>query len=236
MERNISTQPSIRRLLTVVSIAIITVHVLLVWVLPFFLGDRHDAVQKMGEAALVGVTVCLIVYVFWYRPLMREFAARVAAERAYQMVQKELQTMLQARTAGLSEANVKLQTEADERKRLAVVVEEASDAIMVTDTSNVIEYVNSAFESSCGYTRAEVVGKDLRTLLNSGRQYLFDPQLAAALERGHPWRGRLKGWRKDGVPCERDAFMLPLRNDAGGIVNHVVFTRVIEGVALSTPV
>ncbi|MCX7827558.1 MAG: PAS domain S-box protein, partial [Verrucomicrobiae bacterium] len=78
-------------------------------------------------------------------------------------------TMLEARTAALSEATAKLKSEADERKRLAVVVEQTSDAIMVTDTSHVVEYVNSAFEASSGYTRAEVVGRDLRTLRGSGQ-------------------------------------------------------------------
>ena len=228
MQTNMISHPSTRRLLTVLSVAIVTIYMLMVWVLPLFWRTHRDQGQPMSEAALVGITVCLIIYVFWYRPLLRETAARDAAERAYQMVQKELERMLQARTAALSEATTKLQSEADERKRLAVVVEQTSDAIMVTDTSHVVEYVNSAFEASCGYTRTEVDGRDLRTLRNSRHENVFEPQLAAVLEQGHPWQGRIKGRRKNGAPCEWDASVLPLRNDAGGIVNHVVFTRAVE--------
>jgi PAS domain S-box-containing protein len=223
-----TTQPSTRRLLTVLSVAIVTIYVLMVWVLPFFSKTPGNQGQLMGEAALLGITVCLIVYVFWYRPLLREMAARDAAERAYQMVQKELERMLQDRSAGLSKTTARLERESAERKRLAVVVEQTSDAIMVTDTSHLIEYVNSAFEISCGYSRAEVVGRDLRTLRNGRQENVFEPQLAAVLEKGHPWQGRLKGRRKDGAPYEWDASVLPLRNEAGGIVNHVVFTRAIE--------
>ncbi|MBM3892751.1 MAG: PAS domain S-box protein [Verrucomicrobia bacterium] len=225
---NIHTHPSTRRLVTVLSVAIATVYLLLVWALPLFWETRRDQVQLLSEAALVGITMCLIIYLFWYRPLLRESAARDAAERAYQMIQKELETMLEARTAALSEATTKLKSEADERKRLAVVVEQTSDAIMVTDTSHVVEYVNSAFEASSGYMRAEVVGRDLRTLRDRRQENLFEPQLAAVLEEGHPWQGRIKGRRKDGGPCQWDASVLPLRNDAGGIVNHVVFTRVVH--------
>ena len=54
-----------------------------------------------------------------------------------------------------------------EMRHLATAIEQSSDAVVVTDASGTIEYVNPAFEQVSGYARDEVVGQNPR-ILNSG--------------------------------------------------------------------
>ena len=46
----------------------------------------------------------------------------------------------------------------DERKRLALIVEQAAEMILMTDRDGVVQYVNNAFLQSSGKKRAEVIG------------------------------------------------------------------------------
>ena len=48
----------------------------------------------------------------------------------------------------------------EERRRLAAAVEYAADAIMVTDTEWIIQYVNPAFEKVTRYAKEEVLGRN----------------------------------------------------------------------------
>ena len=51
--------------------------------------------------------------------------------------------------------------------RLSMALEQAAEAVVITDAQGAIEYVNPAFESIAGYTLAEVVGQNPR-ILKSG--------------------------------------------------------------------
>ena len=105
--------------------------------------------------------------------------------------------------------------------RLATVVEQATEIIVVTDTQGTILYVNPSFERITGYSRAEAIGQTPR-LLKSGRQDLgFYRQLWQTLKRGDVWRGHFINRRKDGSFYEEEATVSPVRDAAGEIINYV---------------
>ncbi|MGB2986995.1 MAG: PAS domain-containing protein, partial [Phycisphaerae bacterium] len=56
-----------------------------------------------------------------------------------------------------------------ERARLATAIEQAAEAIVITDTEGAIQYVNPAFERITGYTLEEAIGQNPR-VLKSGKQ------------------------------------------------------------------
>ena len=56
-----------------------------------------------------------------------------------------------------------------EQASLVAAVDQAADAIVITDTSGRIQYVNPAFTALTGFTSDEAVGQNPR-ILKSGRQ------------------------------------------------------------------
>jgi PAS domain S-box-containing protein len=90
-----------------------------------------------------------------------------------------------------------LDVDDDVRRRLshetlATAVQNAADAIEITDTDFRIQYINPAFERITGYDRNEAVGKTPGALLRGGH---FDQAYYEAIERtilaGKTWRGEL---------------------------------------------
>jgi len=109
--------------------------------------------------------------------------------------------------------------------RLATVVEQAAETIVITDTQGKIVYANPAFEKTTGYTSAEAIGQNPR-LLKSGKQndeHYRD--MWRVLERGGTWHGHFVNRRKDGTLYEEEATISPVRDAAGRVVNYVAVKR-----------
>jgi len=113
----------------------------------------------------------------------------------------------------------------EERARLSLAVEQAAEAIVITDVEGTIAYVNPAFERVTGYTRAEVIGKNPRFLKSGKHDPDFYKSLWATLETGEVWSGRFINRRKDGTLFEAEAVISPLRDAAGRVTNYVGVQR-----------
>ncbi len=112
-----------------------------------------------------------------------------------------------------------------ERDRLAAALEQSPDAVMLTDLTGRIDYVNTAFTRISGYRRDEAVGQNPR-LLNSGHQ---SPALYAEMWRtllaGGVWAGDLVDRRKDGTLYTAAAIISPIRADQGATTGYVGVQR-----------
>jgi PAS domain S-box-containing protein len=113
----------------------------------------------------------------------------------------------------------------EERARLSLAVEQAAEAIVVTDPKGSIAYVNPAFERVTGYSRAEVIGANPRILKSGKQDAAFYQTLWGTLTRGEAWTGRFINRRKDGTLYEAEAVISPVRDTAGRIVNFVSVQR-----------
>ncbi len=113
----------------------------------------------------------------------------------------------------------------EERVRLAAAAEAAAEAIVITDTRGVIQYVNAAFVKMTGYAKAESVGCDLH-MLDSGKQDAdFYRSLRDTLKRDGVWTGRLMNKRKDGALYHEDCTYSVIKNPGGEIINYVSIKR-----------
>lgn len=74
--------------------------------------------------------------------------------------------------------------------KLAVAIEQAMEAVIVTDDRFRIEYVNQAFEAMTGVPQGQARGRGLKTFYKGRRQAQKFERGAAALERGDVWSGR----------------------------------------------
>jgi PAS domain S-box-containing protein len=116
--------------------------------------------------------------------------------------------------------------EAAERNRehLVAAIEQADEAVVITDAAGDIEFVNPAFEQVTGYLREEVLGKNPRILKSGAQDSRFYEDLWSTLAQGSTWRGRMVNRRKDGTTFEEQATISPVR-DAGGAVSHYVAVK-----------
>ncbi|SHK02300.1 PAS domain S-box protein [Rhodothermus profundi] len=100
-----------------------------------------------------------------------------------------------AHLAGVGLAKVQLQ---EERERLARVVAQISEGVVLTDTVGTVVWINEAFTRLTGYRPDEVLGKNIEQLLHgpeTDRDTLRRMRLR--LLRGRPAHARLYHYRKD---------------------------------------
>lgn len=107
-----------------------------------------------------------------------------------------------------------------ELRKLAQVVEQSPESIVITNPDAEIEYVNQAFVQQSGYSREELLGRN-PSIMQSGKtspeQYRA---LWAALNRGRPWQGEFYNRRKDGSEFVASALIAPLSQPGGGISHY----------------
>jgi PAS domain S-box-containing protein len=113
----------------------------------------------------------------------------------------------------------------ESERSLARAVEQAAEAVMITDPTGAIVYVNPAFESMAGYSRAEMLGRNPR-VLQSGRQSAeFYREMWSTLLRGSVWRGVMENRRKDGGFYRVQAAISPVLDQAGTPIRYVGVQR-----------
>ena len=112
--------------------------------------------------------------------------------------------------------------QAEERLRLAALVSQnTSQSIMVTDANGLIIAVNPGFERITGYTEAEVLGKN-PSIISSGRQdKAFYQAMWHALNTTGHWQGEIWNKRKNGEIYPAWITINAIRNEDGVIERYV---------------
>lgn len=113
--------------------------------------------------------------------------------------------------------------------RLATAVEQAHEAIFITDTSPAIVYVNPAFERITGYSRREVLGANPSILRSGKHDVAFYQCMWETLTRGDVWHGHFVNKRKDDTLYEEEATISPVRDETGAVAFFVAVKRDVTG-------
>lgn len=109
--------------------------------------------------------------------------------------------------------------------RLAAVIEQAAESVIITDLDGNMEYVNPFFEKATGYTPAEALGQNPR-ILKSGRQSEeFYRTLWDTITSGRNWSGIMVNNRKDGSLFHEEASIFPVKDPSGQIINFAAVKR-----------
>lgn len=97
----------------------------------------------------------------------------------------------------------------------------AAHAMVITDRSGTIAWVNPAFTRLSGYTFDEAIGHNPRDLLKSGDQdEAFYRAMWVTLLDGRVWQGELLNRRKDGSTYLEEQTITPVTT--GGSITHFV--------------
>lgn len=118
------------------------------------------------------------------------------------------------RGAALSE------NETSVRLRLQAL-EAAANAIVITDRTGAILWVNQAFVHLNGYSAEESIGQNPRMLKSGEHDDAVYADLWQTILAGRVWQGELINRRKDGSCYTQELTITPLR-DATGTITHFV--------------
>lgn len=106
-------------------------------------------------------------------------------------------------------------------QKLSQAVEQAGEAVMITDRNAVIEYVNPAFTAITGYEPEEIIGKNPAVLKSTAQDPVFYKELWDTITSGKVWHGTLIDKRKDGSFYPALMSVAPIYNDSGSTTHYV---------------
>ncbi len=134
---------------------------------------------------------------------------------------KTLEMSLQETTRSLSVALGAAEQTAVSLRRFKSAIDQAPDAIVITDRDGLIQFVNPAFVDMTGWPAGEAMGKTM-SLVSSG---LTAPKVYEDLWKtilsGKTWRGELRNRRRDGRLYWTMTSIAPV-HDAAGLNAHFV--------------
>jgi two-component system, sensor histidine kinase and response regulator len=108
---------------------------------------------------------------------------------------------------------------------LATAIEQAGDAILITDAGARIRYVNPAFTLMTGYSAEEAIGQN-PSMLKSGRQNPeFYRDLWHTVLAGSAWRGELINRRKDGTFYAEEMTITPVLDLTDTVSNFIAIKK-----------
>ena len=108
-----------------------------------------------------------------------------------------------------------------ELRMLSNAVEQTADSIFITNSKEIIEYVNQGFIDTTGFSREDAIGQTPR-LLNSGKhdtEYFED--YLRTIRDGHSFRGTIINRKKNGELYWSHQTITPMRNEEGEISHYV---------------
>ncbi len=112
-----------------------------------------------------------------------------------------------------------------ELARLAAVIEQASELIVITDLNGDIVYVNPFFEEVTGYSAPEALGQNPRMLKSGHQDRGFYEKLWDTVSAGGTWTGVFINKRKNGSLYHEEATVFPIKGASGEIVNYAAVKR-----------
>lgn len=122
---------------------------------------------------------------------------------------------------GTSRDVSQLRAAEDEMRKLSGALRQSADAVVITDRSGVIEFVNPAFEATTGFAFHEVVGSTPRVLKSGEHDDAYYDWLWSTIGGGEVFRDVMMNKRKDGSLYYEDKTITPLLDDAGRVTHFV---------------
>jgi two-component system, cell cycle sensor histidine kinase and response regulator CckA len=110
-------------------------------------------------------------------------------------------------------------------RELASALEQASEAMLLTDADGMIIVVNAAFERITGFDRGAAVGQTPRILRSGEHRGVFFRELWDTIRRGDPWSGRLINRRPSGEVYRAELSISPVRDTHGAVIRHLGILR-----------
>ena len=103
----------------------------------------------------------------------------------------------------------------------AAALKAMANAVMITDQTGTVNWVNSAFEQLTGYAFTEIVGQSTRLLKSNQNSPLLYEEMWRAILAGNIWRGELINRRRDGSVYTEEMTITPVQDGKGEITHYI---------------
>lgn len=110
-------------------------------------------------------------------------------------------------------------------QKLSRALAQTADAVMVTDRTGVIEYVNPAIETMTGYARDELIGRKPDVFRSGVQDAPFYRRLWNTVLAGESFSDVLVNRRKDGSLYYEEKLISPIKDGDGNITHFVATAR-----------
>lgn len=124
---------------------------------------------------------------------------------------------------------IELNSTEENLHKLASVIEQTDDVVIITDPNGTIEYVNPSFERVSGYPAPGVLGKNPKLLKSGLHDDAFYRELWQTIGNGEVFRTVFSNRRKNGEIYYERSTITPLRNRQGSITHFVATGKDITG-------
>jgi len=104
-------------------------------------------------------------------------------------------------------------------RKLAAAVNQASEAIIITDREGRIEYVNPEFTRQTGFTLEELT--DTADSASIHYDQKLEKKIVATVLNGNSWQGREEVMRKDGTLFTASISISPILDESGKVISAV---------------
>ncbi|HSD64281.1 MAG TPA: PAS domain S-box protein, partial [Ignavibacteriaceae bacterium] len=113
----------------------------------------------------------------------------------------------------------------EEIRKLSRAVEQSSSAIVITDISGNIEYVNPYFYKMTGYSPNELLGKNPRILKSGETSAEEYSNLWRTISSGNVWHGEFHNKKKNGDLYWEQASISSIRDEKGKITHYIAISE-----------
>jgi len=112
-----------------------------------------------------------------------------------------------------------------ERARVMAAVEQAAEAVIITDLERRVVYMNPAFTQITGFTSDDVLGRDILEAGPKAAEAAGYENLWHMVARGQTWRGQLVAHRQDTTLYDAEITVTPVFDAAGTMTNFCFIHR-----------
>lgn len=102
-----------------------------------------------------------------------------------------------------------------------LVLQNASEGVMITDVDGEIRAVNPAFTRITGYTADEAIGRNPRFLQSGMQSQYFYEGMWSALKESGTWQGMIHNRTKDGRTYPQWLCINSVKNDSGIVLSYI---------------
>ncbi|XP_053573407.1 high affinity cAMP-specific and IBMX-insensitive 3',5'-cyclic phosphodiesterase 8A isoform X3 [Bombina bombina] len=108
---------------------------------------------------------------------------------------------------------------------LFTTLEKSQEAIEITSEDHIIQYVNPAFESTMGYQKDELIGKELTEVPINEKKSDYLDTINSCIKTGKEWEGVYYAKNKKGDNIQQNVKIIPVFGHRGKIRHYVSISR-----------